>query len=170
MKNSKITLKKKKNINEKYLKALTFKNAQLYYELCGFKTTTLKQTTRRFKELEKIIFEIKDEEETWVSHALDDILGQNKERWVNLLDLTNDSLIYLKSFELKDLLLEIKGLEDIPLKEALKEGEILLKPKGKKKLKVFGDLKALMKYPQTTFLKKSLSQGRNAKQRNNSKK
>ena len=128
-------IEKEKNINDKYQKVLPFKNGSLYFKLFDFDTATLKKTTRDFKELEKLILEVQEEKDNWMTLALEDILGQNESQWSKVLELTKRTLTYLKSFDIKELSLDLKGLNNNSISDLIKEAEGLLKkeeqPQGK---------------------------------------
>ena len=119
-------IEKEKNINEKYQKILPHKKGDLYFQLLEFNSGTLKQTTRQFKELEKLISEIQEEKDSWMTLALEDILGQNESQWTSILEVTRNSLTYLKSFDIKELSLDLKGLNNNSISILLEEAEKLL--------------------------------------------
>ena len=71
--------------------------------------------------------EVQEEKDNWMTLALEDILGQNENQWSKVFELTRETLNYLKSFDVKELSLDLKGLNNNSVNDLIKEAEGLLK-------------------------------------------
>ncbi|MDC0255205.1 AAA domain-containing protein [Bacteriovoracales bacterium] len=118
-------VEKEDNIKTKVKENLPFKENDLFYELDSYSSGLLKKIVRELKELHLLIQEVNSEEE-WMGLALKDILNLNDDQWKNLRLFTNETLKFLKSFDLQEFLVDIEGLDKVNIGLAYQKVKILV--------------------------------------------